>query len=92
MYHKTIYHILPSGENIKFTIRDRVINGEVFYYANIINTDLDVYRKLDEERRKLFYGMEITNGRQQLINYRDADKLIGDILAKYGHEWLETEK
>ena len=36
--------------------------------------------------------MEITNGRKQSINYSDAKRIEKDILTKYGHEWLETEK
>jgi hypothetical protein len=92
MYHKTIFHTLPGGENAKFTIRDRNIDGEVYYYANVINTDLDVYKNLSDQEKEICYGMEITNGQKRSINYRDADKLETDILNRYGYEWLETEK
>jgi hypothetical protein len=92
MYHKTIFHTLPDGVKAKFTIRDRIINGEVFYYANIINIELDVYINLPNDMaRDMHYGIEITNGKQQKINYRDVDRLINDILTKYGNEWLDTE-
>ena len=92
MYHKTIFHILPSGEKAKFTIRDRIIDGERFYYANFINVELDIYTNLTDQQKETYYGMEITNGRQQVINYRDAECLLNDILTKYGHKLLETEK
>lgn len=92
MYHKTIFHTLSDGTKAKFTIRDRIIDGEKFYYANVINPDLDFYKAMDPIEQKNYYVMEITNGRQQSINYRSCDRLINDILTKYGDEWLETEK
>ena len=91
MYHKTIYHKLSDGTNAKFTIRDRIIHREIYYYANVINVDLDIYINLSPIQQETFFGMEITNGRQQSINYRNADRLINDIQTKYGNEWLETE-
>jgi hypothetical protein len=91
MYHKTIYHKLSDDTNAKFTIRDRAINGQRFYYANVINVELDIYKNLSPLEQETFYGMEITNGRQQSINYLNAERLINDILTKYGNEWLETE-
>lgn len=92
MYHKTIFHSLSDGTKAKFTIRDRIIDGERFYYANIINPELDFYKKMSDLEQENYYGMEITNGRQQSINYRDCNRLIDDILTKYGDEWLEAEK
>ncbi len=92
MFRRTIYHTLSDGTNAKFTIRDRIIDGERFYYANIIGTDLDIYKNMPDVQKETYYGMEITNGRQQSINYRDADRLANDILTRYGDEWLETEK
>lgn len=92
MYHKTVYRTLPDIGRLKFTIRSRIIDGETFYYANMINTDLDFYQNMAEEDRRIFYGMEITNGSERPINYRNVDRLTDDILTKYGEEWLETEK
>ena len=92
MYHKTIFHSLPDGTKAKFTIRDRIIDEERFFYSNVINIELDVYKNLTDHEKGTFFGMEITNGRQQSINYSDAKRLEKDILTKYGHEWLETEK
>lgn len=92
MFHKTIFHTLSDGTEAKFTIRDRIIDGEKFFYANVIGIELDCYKDLPDYQKENYYGMEITNGRQQSINYRDCDRLINDILTKYGDEWLETEK
>ena len=92
MIRKTIFHTLSDGTKAKFTIRDRIIDGERFFYANIIGTELDIYKNMPEVQREYYYGMEITNGKHQSINYRDGKRLENDILTKYGDEWLETEK
>ncbi|HTO14984.1 MAG TPA: hypothetical protein VLZ83_04400 [Edaphocola sp.] len=92
MYHKTIFHTLSDGTKAKFTIRDRIIDGDRYFYANIINPELDFYKAMSQIEQENYFGMEITNGRQQSINYRDSNRLINDILTKYGDEWLETEK
>lgn len=92
MYHKTIFHTLSDGTKAKFTIRDRINDGDRYFYANIINPELDFYKAMSQIEQENYFGMEITNGRQQSINYRDSNRLINDILTKYGDEWLETEK
>lgn len=92
MYHKTIFHTLSDGTKAKFTIRERIIDGDRYFYANIINPELDFYKAMSQIEQENYFGMEITNGRQQSINYRDSNRLINDILTKYGDEWLETEK
>ena len=92
MQYEIFYHTLPSGEKAKFTVRDRIINGEKFYYANVINIELDIYLNLSDFEKKSFTGMEITNGKGEHINYRSLDRLKDDIRSKYGREWLETEK
>lgn len=92
MYYKTIFHTVSNGEKLKFTIRERMIDKERYFYANMINTELDFYKKLSEQEKGNYLGIEITNGKQQSINYKSSDKLINDILTKYGKEFLETEK
>lgn len=92
MYHKTFYHSLSSGEKAKFTIRARIIGGKTFYYAKVINTELDVYKSLTDHEKEAFDGTEITDGEQGAINYRDPERLARDIITKYGIERLETEE
>jgi len=90
---ETFIHTLPNGMKCKFTIRDRMIGDELFYYANFINIDLEIYSKLSDMEKEYYFGMEITDGNQHSINYRDAARLKNDILAKYGgDEWLVTER
>ncbi len=92
MNYEVFYHTLPSGEKVKFTIQDRIIEGERFYYANVININLDVYLNLSVYEQNTFTGMEITNGEGESINYRNLDRFKADIRSKYGIEWLTTEK
>lgn len=92
MYQETIFHTLPNGTKAKFTIRDRIIDGELYYFANLINIELDVYAKLSDFEKKSFLGMEITDGNQHSINYSNVARLKNDILTRYGREWLTTEK
>jgi len=92
MYHKTIFHTLQDGTKAKFTIQDRMVEGERFYFASIINIELDWYKSKTATDQEHTFGIEITNGRQQAINYRDPDRLVSDILTKYGRVWLESEK
>jgi hypothetical protein len=92
MFHKTIFHTLSDETKAKFTICDRIIDGERFFYAYAIGTEMESYKSLSDMEKETYYGIEITNGRQQSINYRDCKRLINDILTKYGHEYLETEK
>lgn len=92
MYFKTFYHTISTGEKLKFTIRERFIDNERYFYANMVNTALDFYKALNPLDKENYYGMEITNGKQQSINYKDCEKLINDIESRYEHEFLETEK
>jgi len=91
MIKKTFFHTLPDGTTGKFTILDRIINGELFYYAKVIDIESEYYRNLSKEGQELFHGVELTNGKQQSINYRDAVRLEKDIINKYGNEYLKTE-
>ena len=91
MFEEKLYHIV-NGENAKFTIRNRIIDGELFYYANVINTDLEVYKKLSDAEKEVYYGIEISDGQGNKINYQNVEELKTDILNKYGKEWLQTEK
>ena len=92
MYHKTIFHKLPQGFEVKFTIRERIIGNEHFFYTNMINIELDLYKQLSEIEKGTYYGMEITDIKGQSINYKDVDKLINYIKTKYGQEQLITGK
>ena len=91
MIYKTIHHTLSDGTRAKFTIIDRIIDGKRFYYSHVINIDLDVYKNLSPAEQESFFGMEITNGKGNKINYSDPERLENDIISKYGDEWLETE-
>lgn len=91
MTYKTIYHKLVSGENVKFTIQEKYIDGEKIYSAKVINVDLDLYKDLNEFEKSTYLGVNVTNGRQSTVFYKDPKRLEKDILENYGINWLESE-
>jgi len=88
MKFKTFFHQLESGENAKFTISEKNINGSTYYYANVINTDLDFYKKLNEFDKENYLGANVSNGRQETVYYENPEKLENDIKNHYGKKWL----
>ena len=92
MYIKTIFHTLTTGENVKFTINDRIIEDKIYYYANVININLATYKKRSEMEQNRIIGIEISDGKNNKINYLNLEELENDLLRKYGNEWLITQK
>ena len=91
MFNKSFHHNLPSGERAKFTIREKIINGKLYYIANVINIDIESYKNLSESRKEMFYGTEVTDGNQQTVFYSSAEKLANDIRQYYELKWLVSE-
>lgn len=91
MYIKSFFHTLDDGTNIKFSIFEKWIGGERYYYAKLINVDLPDYKNLSPFEQESFFGIEATNGKQQTVYYRDPIRLERDLVSKYGIEWLESE-
>lgn len=91
MFLKTIFHTLADGTKAKFTIRDRIINGKRYYFANAINIEIEEYKKLNDVQKGTCLGIEITDGNQNSINYKNPERLISDILTVYGKSYLNTE-
>jgi hypothetical protein len=92
MYQKSFYHTLSDGTKVKFTIREKTIDGEAYYYANVVNTEQDSYKSLPEEQQKTHYGTEITDRDHNLVLYRDPVQLLNVLLQKFGEEWIPSEK
>lgn len=91
MTYKTLYHNLISGKNVKFTIADQIINGYTYYYAKVINTNLDLYKELTDFERSTCLGIKVTNGGQSTVFYKNPDHLENDLLEHYEINWFETE-
>ena len=91
MYHKTIFHTLSDGTKVKFTIRERSIHGEKYYYANVVDTEMESYKSLPEDEKETHYGIELTDSNHNSINYADPVRLLNDMLIKYGKEWMQSE-
>lgn len=91
MIIKTFFHILPDGTKGKFTISDTIINEEVFYFAQAIDVESEFYQNLSKEKQETYYGVELTDGRQNTVFYKDANRLEKDIIDNNGPNYLESE-
>ena len=69
MIEETFFHTLKSGENAKFTLRSKVIKNQIYYYANVVGTDLDFYKNLTETEQKNYFGVEVSDGNQNTVYY-----------------------
>jgi hypothetical protein len=77
---------------MKFTIRERTLEGEKLYYAQAVNIEQDPYKNLPNDQKDSYYGTEINDSKHRCIYYRDPMRLLNDILAKYGKEGLRSER
>jgi len=91
MIEETFFHTLKSGENAKFTLRSKIIKNQVFYFANVVGTDLDFYKNLSEFDQKKYLGVDVSDGNQNIVYYKDKNKLKQDIILFYGDKWLKSE-
>jgi len=90
MIEETFFHTLISGENAKFTLRSKIIDNQI-YYSNVVGTDLDFYKKLTPSEQQNYLGVEVSDGNQHTVYYKDKTKLKQDILMFYGQKWLKSE-
>ncbi len=91
MHVETFNHTLPDGQPAKFSIWDTRINGVTYYYAKVVGTDLDLYVSLTPQAQEVAFGIEVSNGENATVYYRDPEKLKADLIANYGKEWLKSE-
>lgn len=88
---ETFIHSLPNGNELKFTINEKMFGAETFYYAYVINTALDEYKTLSDRMKKSTLGIEVTDGKNHTVYYRNPNALKNDIISKYGFERLTGE-
>lgn len=91
MIEETFFHLLNSGENAKFTLRSKIINDRIYYYANVVGTDLSIYKNLTQKEQQETLGVEVSDGNQNTVFYNDKSKLKDDIIKFYGRKWLVSE-
>lgn len=84
MIEETFFHMLISGENAKFTLRSKIINDRIYYYANVVGTDLNIYKNLSQKEQQECIGIEVTDGNYNTVYYNDKLKLKIDLIELYG--------
>jgi hypothetical protein len=91
MLVKTLEHQFPATK-VKFSIFQEMDGKETFYYACAIDTNLAVYSRLTDNEKVAYYGAKITDGKDKTVFYRSHEKLVSDLLTKFGLERLASEK
>lgn len=91
MVEETFYHELISGEKAKFTISSKIMNEQVYYFANVVGIDIDTYKNLTEKEKQSFIGVEVSDGMGKTVFYKDKEALKTDIIDSYGTSWLVSE-
>jgi hypothetical protein len=84
MIQDEFIHTIEDGTRIKFTIHSKFVGGIEYYYAKLINIDLDVYRNLSELEQRSSYGIDMKQGTNSTIYSTDLERLKNDIINHYG--------
>ena len=84
MLSETIFHTLKDGRKVKFSILEVITDEEIKYYARVIDTELDIYKKLSKEDKQLTYGVDVEDGNGQIVYYKGKNALINDLRNEYG--------
>lgn len=84
MLEETFFHSLINGENAKFTLRSKIINDRIYYYANVIGTDLNIYKNLSQKEQQESIGIEVSDGNYNTVYYSDKLKFKTDLIELYG--------
>lgn len=84
MIHDEFIHEIVDGTRIKFTIHSKLINNRNYYFAKLINIDLDIYNDLPEIEQRSYHGMEMKQGTNNTIYATDPQRLKNDIINYYG--------
>jgi len=88
MIQDEFIHQIIDGTRIKFTIHRKLIDNKEYYYARLINIDLDVYSDLSEIEQRSYYGMEMKQGTNHTIYASAPQRLKNDIINYYGTETM----
>jgi hypothetical protein len=77
MIHKTFYHRSQPGINWKFTIFEKILNGElVFMPATPI--PIWISTNVSKNEQDMIYGSKAKDSNQNIVYYKDPLKLETD--------------
>lgn len=91
MIEETFIHILSNGESAKFTISSRIVKNQMCYFANVVGTDIDFYKKLSTQEQREYLVVEVSDGNGNTVYYKDKKNLKNDLIKFYGNQWLKSE-
>ena len=90
MIHKTFYHRSQPGINWKFTIFEKILNGELVFYACYTNTVLDIYKSVSKNEQDMIYGSKAKDSNQNIVYYKDPLKLETDLKKLFEKQNLKS--
>ncbi len=92
MAHIDTFHLTSlDGETIKFTIHDEIIGNNRCYYAKYVNTDLPLYKKMNEWEQSTAFGIDYSDKNGHKVFYKDKDKMINDLKTFWQVKKLESD-
>lgn len=84
-------HHSTNGENVKFSIWKRQIQGKIYFYARVVNVDSPDYKNLPEYAKETYYGLNVTYGKLDRVFYSNYLSLKADLLSFYGSKWIMSK-
>lgn len=90
-YFKSFERELEDGRQIKFTIRQREVDNQTLFFANLINVNLEDYQSKSKNEQDYELGVEMKGEVDATIYYHDPISLEKDIVTRYGKEVLKSK-
>lgn len=91
MFIEEFQHTLKDGTHVKFSIWGSEIDNAPCFSAQVINIDLENYKKLPPAEQKSFYGANVRDENNNIVYYSNQKKLKADLIAKYSIESMKSE-
>jgi hypothetical protein len=84
MIVETITVNLLTGQKLKFSLREKFIVNELFFIINVIDTELNCYKQLNQFQQKYQCGIEIFKKRFESSTVRK------DLLHDFSDNFVKT--
>jgi hypothetical protein len=91
MLIKTFHHKFPETE-VKFSIFQKTDSNAIYYYACAVDINLEVYSSMTSVQKSACYGAKVTDGKDGVVYYLSSERLVSDLVTKFGVERLTSEK
>jgi len=80
---------LPTGQKLKFSLRERFYDGERYYIVNLIDTELNCYKVLNAFDKQFMLGIEIFKEKAKPYKNLNHRVLLSEIVEIYSSNLCE---